>query len=205
MNFDFNIADFFKLPTKIMASLAFASGLLLFLPDSIVTKIYMTEFRNNYGFIIGLIFITSFAILFVTLLIFIYKYLHYKYLVKKFKATAHEKLQKLDDLKKALIFDLYRIDNHTDELPLHDGAVNFLEQNMMIGKATNQYFVSDFNNACLPYTLQPWVIEELQNSSELHSSFQLACKRIEEKLNAEYAEEQKQNNNRYSNFLFRSH
>ena len=39
MKFDFNLADFFKLPTKIMFALALASGMVLFLPDNIVAKI----------------------------------------------------------------------------------------------------------------------------------------------------------------------
>ena len=47
MNLDFNLADFFKLPTKIMFAIALASGLILFLPDSIVTKMYMVDFRNK--------------------------------------------------------------------------------------------------------------------------------------------------------------
>ena len=50
MNLDFNLADFFKLPTKIMFAIALASGLILFLPDSIVTKMYMVDFRNKIWF-----------------------------------------------------------------------------------------------------------------------------------------------------------
>ena len=47
MNFDFNLADFFKLPTKIMFALARASGMILFLPENIVSKMYMVDFRNK--------------------------------------------------------------------------------------------------------------------------------------------------------------
>ena len=59
--------------------------------------------------------------------------------MRKFKATAKKRLNALDTYQKALIYDLYSEYNHTDELPLNDGAVNFLEHNMMIGKAATQY------------------------------------------------------------------
>lgn len=59
MNLDFNLADFFKLPTKIMFAIALASGLILFLPDSIVTIwfCYWTTisnfFFNTYSYSLG--------------------------------------------------------------------------------------------------------------------------------------------------------
>ena len=46
MKFDFNLADFFKLPTKIMFALALASGMVLFLPDNIVAKMYMFDYTK---------------------------------------------------------------------------------------------------------------------------------------------------------------
>ena len=47
MNFDFKIVDFFKLPTKIMCAISIATGLVLFLPDSFIQKMYMIDFRNK--------------------------------------------------------------------------------------------------------------------------------------------------------------
>lgn len=186
MNLDFNLADFFKLPTKIMFALALASGLVLFLPESIVTKMYMVDFRNKYGFAIGLLFLISFSILVVTLFVGGYKYFSHIYFMKKFRATAKERLQKLDNYQKAIVYDLYMEDNHTGELPLHDGAVKLLKQNIIITETTNQYAVSDLNNAVFPYMLQPWVIEELQKDSELLSLFHIAYNEIDKKYKSQY-------------------
>lgn len=186
MNLDFNLADFFKLPTKIMFALALASGLVLFLPESIVTKMYMVDFRNKYGFAIGLLFLISFSILVVTLFVGGYKYFSHIYFMKKFRATAKERLQKLDNYQKAIVYDLYLEDNHTGELPLHDGAVKILKQNIVITETTNQYAVSDLNNAVFPYMLQPWVIEELQKDSELLSLFHIAYNQIDKKYKSQY-------------------
>lgn len=198
MNFGFNIADFFKLPNKIMASLAIASGMILFLPDTIVEKMYMMDFRNKFGFATGLIFIVSFSILLITSLATCYKYFLRKYLMIKFKVTAKKRLNALDTYQKALIYDLYCEYNHTDELPLHDGAVNFLEHSMMIAKATTQYMVSDLNNACFPYMLQPWVISKLQKDTELLSSFKESFDKFEAKAKAEMQKNLKNSYNPYS-------
>lgn len=197
MKFDFNLADFLKLPTKIMFALALASSMVLFLPDNIVVKIYMVDFRNKYGFAIGLLFLTSFSILAVTLIIGIYKYFRHKHFIKKFKASAKERLQKLDSYQKAIIYGLYIEDNHTSKLPIHDGAVKRLKQSMIIIETTNQYLVSDLNNAVFPYMLQPWAIKELQNDSELLANFHKAYIQIDTKYKA-----QSQYNDPYSSFPY---
>ncbi len=88
-------------------------------------------------------------------------------------------------------------DNHTDELPLHDGAVNFLEHSMMIAKATTQYMVSNLNNACFPYMLQPWVISKLQRDDELLCSFKESFDKFEAKAKAEMQENLKHSYNPY--------
>lgn len=197
MKFDFNLADFFKLPTKIMFALALASGMVLFLPDNIVAKMYMVDFRNKYGFAIGLLFLISFSILVVTLIIGIYKYFSHKRSMKKFKATAKERLQKLDNYQKAIVYGLYMEDNHTSELPFHDGAVKWLKQNIIITETASQYAVSDLNNAVFPYMLHPWVVEELQKDSELLASFCDAYNKMEAKY-----DNLNQYDDPYSNFPY---
>ena len=197
MKFDFNLVDFFKLPTKIMFALALASGMVLFLPDNIVAKMYMVDFRNKYGFAIGLLFLISFSILAVTLIIGIYKCFSHKRSMKKFKATAKERLQKLDNYQKAIVYGLYMEDNHTSELPFHDGAVKWLKQNIIITETASQYAVSDLNNAVFPYMLHPWVVEELQKDSELLASFCDAYNKMEAKY-----DNLNQYDDPYSNFPY---
>lgn len=178
MRFNFNITDFLKLPTKIMFSITIVSGMILFLPDHIVAQIYMLEFRNNYGFAIGLLFLTSFSKIIITLIIGIYKYFNNKYLTRKLKLTRKKILQKLEKYHKAIVYFLYMKDNHTSVLPFHDGAVKYLKQNAFIVETADQYIVDDVNNFILPYILQPWVVEELQNNKELLNCFSIAYNQI---------------------------
>ncbi|HEQ9183466.1 TPA: hypothetical protein VIE97_001502, partial [Streptococcus pyogenes] len=69
------------------------------------------------------------------------------------------------------------------ELPIHDGAVRWLKQNMVITETTNQYMVSDLNNAVFPFMLNPWVVEAMQNDEELVNEFSKAYKKMESKYN----------------------
>ena len=90
---------------------------------------------------------------------------------KKFIDNASNRLSDLNDYQKTIVYALYKEDNHTKELPIHDGAVHILEHNLVIQKAATQYMVSDLNNAVLPYFLQPWVVNELQKNPQLMNSF----------------------------------
>ena len=54
-----DFVNLLKLPPKILAGLAIASGLLLFLPDKIISKLYMDSLKSKYGFLIGVIFIVT--------------------------------------------------------------------------------------------------------------------------------------------------
>lgn len=183
-----DIKEILTLPTTIMAALSLASGIILFSPTLIVEQMYMTVFRDNYGFIIGIVFIVSTSILIVNLIYKTTRSIYNARAKKYFYATAEKRLQKLNNYQKAIIYALYQQDNRTLPLPLHDGAVLELEQNMMIGKAASQYMISDLNNALFPYLLHPWVSDELNNKPKLladfHTTFRIQFEKVS-KMNNE--------------------
>lgn len=160
-----------------MVAIALATGMILFLPDSLISKMYMDGFRNEYGFIIGAVFVVSISILTIGVIISIYNYFYEMHKQKRIKENSGKLIASLDDYKKTIVYLLYNEDNHTHELPLNDGAVVFLENMMVIGKTTSQYFVDDITNPMFPYSLQPWVIEKLQNDEELLASFEKAVEK----------------------------
>ena len=65
--------DFIKLPPNILAAVSLVSGIILFIPDKLAKKMYMYDFRNDYGFIVSIVFLISFSILLVLLTTTIYK------------------------------------------------------------------------------------------------------------------------------------
>lgn len=172
---NFNITDFFKLPSNVMSAISLATGIILFLPDKLLKKMYMIEFKNKWGFIIGVTFIISTSILVIGILSNICKSLYNKYSNFKFKKNSNKLLSSLDMYKKTIVYMLYKEHNKTSELPLNDGAVVFLEHWMVIQKAASQYAVEDLINPRFPYFLQPWVVDKLNKEEGLLLSFKNAA------------------------------
>ncbi|PKF90560.1 hypothetical protein CW306_03385 [Bacillus sp. BA3] len=177
MKLDFNITELLTLPATIMAALSLASGIILFSPTAFLDLLFMLEFREKNGFIIGIVFVVSVSILIINLIYQTTKSISNAKAKKKFYAEAEQRLEKLNDYQKTIIYILFNQDNRTYNLPLHDGAVAELVQNHMIGKATTQYLVADLNTASYPYLLHPWVSDELSNKPNLLSNFMFAYQR----------------------------
>lgn len=172
MKFDLNIVDILNLPVRILAALTLASGFMLLLPSKFLAKIQLTGFIDKYGFTIGLIFIVSLSILVVTLVIQIANFISNKISLSKFKKNAETRLRQLTPFEMCIVLSLFENENYTNLLPIHDGAVRKIENELIIGKLTNQYVVSNPNTAKFPYFLQKWVIDELKNKPDLLKLFE---------------------------------
>ena len=59
--------EFIKLPPNILAAISLVSGTILFGNDELIKRLYMTNFRNDYGFVVSTIFLISISILIVLL------------------------------------------------------------------------------------------------------------------------------------------
>ncbi len=172
MKVDLNITDILNLPIKIMSALSLASGLMLLLPEKFLKELYLTPFIDKYGFTIGLIFIVSLSILVVTLIIQIFNFISTKRKMKWFYKTAEKRLRKLTPYEIFIVLSLYEKKNYTNSLPTNDGTVGKFESEMIIGKADTEYMISDLNTAKFPYLLQPCVIDELREKSDLLNFFE---------------------------------
>lgn len=179
-NITANLIDFFKLPIKIICALAIASSIILFLPDNIVSKLYVQKFRSDYGFAIGIVFVITVSILLVTMCIIAQRFITKKYKNKIFYKNSNKRLKVLSQYQKAIIYGLFLETNYTYNLPLNDGAVRCLESYIMITKAASQYPAEDMYNPVFPYMLQPWVVERLNNDEEMKNEFRLAFEMTED-------------------------
>lgn len=96
------IVGLLKLPSYIMGALAIAGGVLLFLPESVIKSLYMTGFRDEYGFTIGIVFVISTSILVMLFVNSIYKLIRKKFYIIKLKIDQVKFLKKLSDEKVSL-------------------------------------------------------------------------------------------------------
>ena len=83
------ISKILKTP-YILITLALASGLILFLPNSIISRMYMIDFRDKFGFVLGLLFWFSITLLMVMIGANIYK----KYENKRINKKVQESITK---------------------------------------------------------------------------------------------------------------
>lgn len=162
--------DFIKLPSHLLGALAIASGILLFAPNKVIQLLYMTNFRNTYGFIIGIVFITSVSILLILVIKRIYKHINNECQAKKLKESQEKYLKDLDYEKTSLIISFLREPTHTISLPMQDGRVIELQYYNVITPAGSTHLVS-MPNPQIIYFLQPWVKARINENSELRAKF----------------------------------
>lgn len=172
MKFDLKIFEFLTLPLKTMTALAFASGILLFAPDTFLERLFMIEFMKNYGFYVGILFLISSVLCAVSWISILVNKLNEMWKKRKFLAAAKNNLMGLTDLQKAIVFDLFNEDNHTLEFPINDGAIVTLSHKKVITMIPGMTTVIDFKNIQMPYLLQIWVIDELNKSPNLLKEFE---------------------------------
>ena len=168
-----DFVDFLKLPPNILAAISIVTGLLLFLPDKCIEKIYMTNFRNDYGFIISILFLISSAILIILIGTFIFKKINNKISNKKLKKGRIKYLLNADKNKINLIKQFIKDDTHTLILPMNDGLVIELNYYSIITMAGGTQLVDmGFDNSVnIRYFLQPWVISLITNNDELREKY----------------------------------
>lgn len=164
------ISKILKTP-YILITIALASGLILFLPDNIISKMYMLDFRNKFGFILGLLFWFSTTLLIVTIGVKVYK----KYENKKINKRLQEGIKKfLTNMKNKaeieIITQMLREDDYTIELPINSGAVIKLQHYYIITPAGSNHYV-EMDNPCIPYFLQSGVFKAIEESEELQKKF----------------------------------
>ena len=165
-----NFIDFIKLPAYLLCALAVASGILLFLPDGMIQKLYMTEFRDEYGFTIGILFVVSISILSALLVRKIYTVINDIRINKKVIENQRKYLLKVSNEKVSLICEFLRQPTHTLTLPINDGLVIELQNFYVISPAGQTHLVS-MPNPKIKYFLQPWVLERIDADEELRRKF----------------------------------
>lgn len=162
----FELKELLTLPPKILAALAIATGLVLFLPSSIINKLYLEQFKLEYGFVLGITFTISLSILLCTLVVFILKLLYSNWSSKRKLAQYRKNLVSLNLYEKSIILALFKAPDNTLELPINKGITIKLNNLNIISRAATQAIVYGYDSSewKFPYFLQPWVTEYIQEN-----------------------------------------
>ncbi|GAE48415.1 super-infection exclusion protein B [Mesobacillus boroniphilus] len=98
-----DIKELLTLPPKILAALAVGTGLILFLPNDIIDKLYLVLFKEKFGFVLGITFTVSVSILLMSAIVFIINSILSSWLSKKRIQQYKQNLFKLNMYEKSII------------------------------------------------------------------------------------------------------
>ena len=149
---------------KVDLTVLIITALLLFLPDAVLTKIYLLDFKNKFGTYIGLAFVISACVLIVmggSQFIF-----NMRCKKEFFGKRARKKISNLTKDEKSILLYMRNNQNKTIFLPCTNGAVLNLKNQFMISYASNTGTMV-VAVQLMPYMLQPWVIKAINDNDDL--------------------------------------
>lgn len=172
MNFNFNLAALLKFPGLIIYVVFITSTIILSLPDEVIQKIKLFDLRQHYGMELGIALIVSFSLGTGLIIKSIYKKMHALYI--RWRFYGKNKLLRLSTYEKAIIYIMYKKDNHTVDLKVYDGAVVHLKSESII-KSMSGAIAMPMSSICdplIPHFLQPWVVRLIQENYKVYTSLE---------------------------------
>ena len=161
MEVKFNIRDWIKIPLKILIPGAFLlSASLVFLPSNILSRLYLLDWRNEYGFYIGLTFLASTTLIIIYILYYFIAIISDKFFKNWYTLR---KIQELNDAELSVIFGLIHSDGYTAKLDLNQPIIKGLLVRSYIYAGRSQLVTANPYTNSLPIncTLQPYVYQAL--------------------------------------------
>lgn len=134
------------------------SGIILFLPDNILTRFKLSDFRNDNIIILGLIFIICIGFHISAFIQKIMKYTGRKISTKYSKYQTVKYISKLTDEEKDVLRTYINEKTQTLYLSIENGVVRGLELKGIILRVAN---IGDAIDSTFAYNLQPYIYKYL--------------------------------------------
>lgn len=161
------VFDNFKKITPGLIAIALFSGMLLFLPVSILEKMSLNDLPILWQRIIGIIFMMSVALIVTIVCSSVYFEIASKRKAKRMKNTLKKKYQMLSIEHKKIIKELLMSQDKTIALEQNSGDVVYLVNNLFLHMPQQLVSVGWNNQVIVKYTPQPWLLELYNEEPEL--------------------------------------
>ena len=128
------IFDLTKLPTKFFFLLSAVSGFMLFVDQKFLNeKLFLDNLKENYGWILGIVFVLSTGLVIVNFVIWIFKSIQRKILIKKWKKKFTERVKTLDRFEKSILREFILNGQKSVEMPIDNPSVSgLLDKNILV-------------------------------------------------------------------------
>lgn len=174
-----------QLPIKVtVVMLTLCSGIILMSNDSILGRLYLLEFREKYGFVIGLTFLLSVCTIVVYSATYLFTAISDGMFTERKQWKQAKRLLTLNPYELGLIYSLYSRPNYTENVNIFEPMIQGLLQRHYIYTSRMHYMSFDRygNPTPIPVTLQPDVVSILLFLEEKADS---ELTRLEKKLQTE--------------------
>lgn len=118
--------DLTKLPAKFFFLFAVLSGFVLFADSSILKRVHLEKLNESYGWIVGLVFISTTGLVFVNFIIRAFKTISYKFKFFKVKKEYISRLRNLDVHEKAVLREFIINQKSSIEVPIDNPTITGL-------------------------------------------------------------------------------
>lgn len=141
----------------------------MFLPTTILTQLKLGDLRDDWGQMVGFLFlITASALAIKILWLPIDAYKRYKFRKNKYKYLSN-----MDQHMVYIVHDLLVNSNNTLVLPVNNGLVAELRSNLVISPVSNTFLVDGLNPQ-IPFLLEPWASDIIRGHEALRRKFGIA-------------------------------
>ena len=159
--------DNFKKITPALVAVAILSGLLLFLPESILKKMSLDELPVLWNRIIGIVFLLSVALISTMIVFSVISHITEKRRNKRIRVNLKKKLQTLSPRQKAIIVQLLRSEDKTISLDKNSGDTIYLVNNLFLHMPEQAFTLGWNNEIILTYVPQLWLLDLYNEEPEL--------------------------------------
>lgn len=145
-----------------------SSSILLFAPEWLLMKIYLKDFKDCNGFVIGIVFLIS--------LVFWINYLFSDYVMPKINDISLKRkyTNLLSNMKNTseinIIANFLNVDNNTLYLSCYDGSVRVLRNSGIISPVSSENPV-DISDPKIAYYMKPVVYDIIDENETLKEKF----------------------------------
>lgn len=128
------IFDLTKLPTKFFFLLSAVSGFVLFVNQNFLSeKLFLDNLKEKHGWILGIVFILATGLVIVNFVIWIFKTIQRKILLKKWKKKFAERVKSFDRIEKSILREFILNGQKSIEMPIDNPSVSgLLDKNILV-------------------------------------------------------------------------
>ena len=159
--------DNFKKITPALLAIALLTGMLLFLPDSILRKMYLDNLPVLWSRIIGIAFLLSVALIGTIGISSAISHITTKIHNKRIRENLKKKLKILSPQQRSIILKVLKSKDKAISLDSNSGDTVHLVNNMFLHMPQQVFSVGWDNEMILTYVPHPWLLDLYNEEPEL--------------------------------------